>query len=39
VDEGVIHIDCMFGNEATQVDGVTGAGSVVPVMRNGEFVL
>jgi aminopeptidase len=34
-----IHIDCMFGHEAMQVDGIRQSGDAVPVMRNGEFVL
>ena len=34
-----IHIDCMLGNAAMNVDGVHASGAVEPVMRDGEFVI
>lgn len=37
-DERTVHIDCMFGSDSMDVDGITQAGEVLPLMRAGEFV-
>jgi aminopeptidase len=37
--ESAMHIDCMLGHPSMQVDGITPAGSCIPVMREGDFVL
>jgi len=38
-NESRIHIDCMFGTAAMDVDGISPDGAVEPIMRAGEFVL
>jgi aminopeptidase len=38
VNDSLIHVDWMIGCAETNVDGITADGSVVPVMRGGEFV-
>ena len=37
VNESEIHVDFMIGSPAMEVDGVTGAGDVVPVLRDGAW--
>ena len=37
-NQSSIHIDCMFGNSAMSVDGISSSGHAQPVMREGEFV-
>ena len=34
-----VHMDCMIGDGAMNVDGIAADKSVVPIMRDGEFVL
>ncbi len=38
-NQSSIHIDCMLGNAAMSVDGISATGAVEPVMRGGEFVI
>src|SRR5262249_5626739 len=38
-NQSSIHIDCMFGNAAMNVDGISRGGQIEPVMRPGEFVI
>jgi len=36
--ESAVRIDCILGHAAMHIDGITGAGQALPVMRHGEFV-
>lgn len=37
-NDSIIHVDWMIGSEHIDVDGVRGDGSVMPLMRSGEWV-
>ena len=43
VDRGVnhssIHTDFMIGSNELEIDGVTGAGEAVPILRSGNWQL
>ncbi len=39
VNESIIHVDFMVGNENLNIDGETEAGELIPVFRNGEWVI
>ena len=39
LNTSAIHIDFMIGSEEVEVDGVTGSGDAVPVLRGGDFQL
>ena len=36
-NQSIIHVDWMMGSDAVDIDGITPAGEVVPVMRGGEW--
>tara|TARA_R110002167_G_scaffold366432_1_gene596733 strand:- start:14250 stop:15482 length:1233 start_codon:yes stop_codon:yes gene_type:complete len=36
-NQSIIHVDWMMGSDAVDIDGITPAGEVVPVMRAGEW--
>ena len=36
-NQSLIHVDWMMGSDAVDIDGITRAGDVVPVMRKGEW--
>jgi aminopeptidase len=38
VNQSLIHVDWMVGSSELDIDGVTAAGSVEPLMRKGEWV-
>ncbi len=38
-NHSAIHIDCMFGTSAMNVDGISETGRVEPLMREGEFLI
>ncbi len=38
-NQSSLHVDCMFGHARMDIDGVRVAGDVVPLMRDGEFVI
>ena len=38
-NDSMTHVDFMFGSRDMQVDGVQKDGTVIPVFRNGNFVL
>jgi len=37
-NDSLIHVDWMIGSGRLDIDGITGAGTVEPVMRGGEWV-
>jgi aminopeptidase len=37
-NQSLIHMDTMIGSAEMDVDGITAAGQIIPVMRSGEFV-
>ncbi len=39
VNHSSIHTDFMIGSNELEVDGVTGAGDAVPILRNGDWQL
>lgn len=39
VNDSLTHVDFMIGSPALDVDGLTAAGSRIPVMRRGEWAL
>jgi len=36
-NQSLIHVDWMIGSDAVDIDGITLQGTVVPVMRAGEW--
>jgi aminopeptidase len=38
-NRSAIHVDFMVGSEQIDVDGITGAGETVPVLRDGRWLL
>lgn len=39
LNESVIHVDVMIGGSEVDVDGTTTAGSAIPILRQGHWVL
>jgi aminopeptidase len=39
VNQSSIHTDFMIGSNELEIDGVTAGGDVVPIMRNGDWLL
>jgi aminopeptidase len=39
VNHSSIHTDFMIGSNELEVDGVTGSGEAVPILRNGDWLL
>jgi aminopeptidase len=39
VNQSTIHTDFMIGSDELEVDGVTGAGEAVPILRGGDWLL
>jgi aminopeptidase len=37
-NDSLIHVDWMIGSDKLDIDGITGSGSVEPLMRQGEWV-
>lgn len=38
-NDSLIHVDFMVGHEKLSIDGITKEGEVIPVFRNGNFVI
>ena len=39
VNESIIHVDFMIGNDKLNIDGETETGKLIPIFRNGEWVI
>ena len=37
INDSIIHVDFMIGDETLNIDGITADGEVVPVFRNGNW--